>query len=350
MKIYKRLLAVLFVMLVMLCGCSAQKGDSEKNEPNGLDAEYKAIHEVTDIIDGRDDVYLILKSWGNSYWDSVLQGAIDAGNEIGCNVYAGGVLQEDNWQRQQALLEEAAENGAEAIVLAPVNAAQITETITELRKQGIFIVFVDTIIDTANFDVCYMTDNMNAGEIAAKEMISKLEAMGKDHNEKVYVAIQAGSTTSQTIIDRVAGFMSYWTTNAPENWKVLDDVKINDGDVELAVKYGNELISTYPELGGIFGCNNGSTVGSVNAIKESGKKDIVLVGFDFSTEMEEMLKSGEYSVSTIVQRQYNMSYLGVKQSVSGQTPDLKFVDTGITLVNQDNVFDDEIVKELEVSG
>lgn len=348
-KLYKKILTAL-LLLVCCCGCAAKNGDKAEEKPTGLDAEYREIHEVTEIKEGRKNVYVILKAWGNTYWDVVLQGAIDGGNESGCNVYAGGVNSEDNWERQCVLIEEAAEMGADTIVIAPVNAPSIAEEITKVHEKGVQVIFVDTIIDTVDFDVCYMTDNISAGEMAAAEMLEKLKKAGKNENQPLNVGIQAGSTNSQTIIDRVAGFMSYWEINAPEKWKVLDDVKINNSNLELAEKYGGELIKNYPNLAGIYGCNNGSTVGSVKSIISSGRNDIVLVGFDYSEEMEQMLKSGKYSVSTIVQRQYNMGYMGVQAAAGDKKPELKFVDTGVTLINQDNVFSDEIVKELEVSS
>lgn len=349
MKLYRNIF-ILLLVLACCCACGEKKGDKGEQKPVGLDAEYKEIHEVTEIKDGRKNVYVILKAWGNTYWDGVLQGTIDGGNEADCNVYAGGVLEEENWERQEALIEQAAEMGADAIVLAPINAPSITETVSKIHGQGIPIVFVDTIIDTADFDTCYMTDNMSAGEMAAREMLEKLKKAGKTEDESLNIGVQTGSTSSQTIIDRVAGFMSYWTINAPENWKVIDDVKINNGNLELAEEQGRELISNYPDLAGIYSCNNGSTVGAVKSILNSGREDIVLVGFDYSEEMEQMLKSGKYLVSTVLQRQYNMGYLGVKAAANDLENELKFNDTGIMLINQDNVFNEDIVKELEASG
>lgn len=348
MKIYRTILTLLLVLVCV--GCTAEKQQKVEEKPTGMDAEYEEIRAITDIKEGQHNVYVIIKAWGNSYWDGILNGAADAGNDMGCNVYAGGVCEEDNGDRQGALIDQAVEMGADAIVLAPVNLPPVVNAIEAANEKNVPVIFVDTIIDTSKFEACYMTDNMTAGEMAAEEMLSKLKKMGKSETESLSVGIQAGSTSSQTIIDRIAGFMSYWTINAPENWKVLDDVKINNGDVELAEKYGDDLMNDYSDLSGIYSCNNGSTVGSVKSITSSGRNDVVLVGFDYSDEMQAMLKSGKYSVSTIVQRQYNMGYEGVQTAAKAEKPQLKFVDTGITLINQDNVFSDEIVKELEMAG
>jgi len=95
----------------------------------------------------------------------------------------------------------------------------------------------------------------------------------------------------------------------------------------------------------VFGPNNCSTVGFVTGLTESGRTDISMVGFDFSAEIETMIRSGEYDVSSVVQRQFYMGYDGVKTALemsAGNTVKEKTVDTGVILVNTDNVDDAEV--------
>lgn len=65
-----------------------------------------------------------------------------------------------------------------------------------------------------------------------------------------------------------------------------------------------------------------------------------MVGFDFSAEIETMIRSGEYDVASVVQRQYFMGYDGVKEALelsNGGTAAEKTVDTGVILVDSENV-------------
>lgn len=335
------------LLALLLCGCTKDnKADVSTADKKG-NMEVDSIRPLTEIVDGRKNVYLIVKSRGNSYWDSIIQGSLDAGNDFDCNVYQGGVMDETNSKGQCELIREAIDQNADAIVLAPVNSIAVSDIVGEAYDKGIPVILIDTILDSDKFTICYMTENIQAGELAAEEMIKQLRDAGVAENAPVQVVIQAGSTTSQTIIDRVAGFMGYWASNASSKWEVIDDVKINNGDVELAEQYCTQVMSQYKDLKGIFACNNGSTVGSVRGITAAGKDDIVLVGFDYSDEMKEMIAQGKYKASTIVQRQYKMGYYGVKTAVYGNDTDMKFYDTGVTVINHQNVNTKEIQEALD---
>ena len=105
------------------------------------------------------------------------------------------------------------------------------------------------------------------------------------------------------------------------------------------------LLNSLSELVGMFGPNNGSTVGFVTALAESGRKDIVMIGFDFSDEIANMIKSGEYICSSVVQRQYYMGYDGVKLALelaNGGTVTEKKIDTGVLIVDSSNVNSPEV--------
>ena len=86
---------------------------------------------------------------------------------------------------------------------------------------------------------------------------------------------------------------------------------------------------------GIFGCNEGSTVGVGNAIKESGA-DVVGVGFDSSDNVLELINEG-CLYATMVQNPDVMGYEGVKAAVAalqGGTADGAVTDTGVTVVTK----------------
>ena len=86
---------------------------------------------------------------------------------------------------------------------------------------------------------------------------------------------------------------------------------------------------------GVFGCNEGSTVGVGNAIKESGA-DVVGVGFDSSDNVLELINEG-CLYATMVQNPDVMGYEGVKAAVAalqGGTADGAVTDTGVTVVTK----------------
>ena len=295
---------------------------------------------------GDKTIYVIVKVLGNQYWSILQAGAEQAGKDLGCKVVVVGTALESDIEGQLTLLQNAVSAQADGIVIAPLDSVSLDAPITEAYNSGTPVVLVDTVIKSDNYSAALLTNNVEAGKAAAEELMRRLKASGLSETEDAQVAIQVGSTGSQTINDRVQGFNEYWNANAPASWVVLnEDIKVNDGDISKAVGFCQDFLTTYPNLKAVFGPNNGSTVGFVTGLTESKRTDVSMVGFDFSSEIETMIRSGEYDVASVVQRQYFMGYDGVKTALelsNGGTVAEKTIDTGVILVGPENVDSDEV--------
>jgi ABC-type sugar transport system, periplasmic component len=296
--------------------------------------------------DGPKDIYVIIKAMGNAYWSVLQAGAEKAGVDLGCNVTVVGIPNEADIEAQLTLLQNAVSSGADAIIIAVADSESQAEAVSEAYQSGIPIVMVDTKAKTDDYSAALLTDNVKAGEMAAEELIKNLKKTHTD-TDAVQVAIQIGSTGSQTIISRMEGFEAYWAANAPATWELLlDDIKVNDGDIPKAITLAHDFLTSYPNLSGFFSPNNGSTVGFATALVEANRTDIAMVGFDFSPEMEEIVRNPEFNVSTMLQNQYFMGYDGVKIALDlangGAEPSPKDIDTGVLAVNIDNVDSDDV--------
>ena len=332
------------LLLVVLVGCGASQGSEPQEE---TEIEYQQFSQKQE--NGKPNIYLITKGYNSFYWDTLRSGAADAAKDLDCNLYVAGTPGESHLEILAQLMQEAISAEADAIILAPADIPEIIEMTAQADKAGIPIIFVDTILNGQNFDICYATDNIQAGRMAAEEMLDLLKAAGKQEGESLSVGIEIGMAESQTILERLAGFQEYWSEYAPSDRKVADDIKINQGNIDLARQHGYEFINTYENLAGVVGLNNGSTVGLARAIEASGRTDLAMLGFDYSEEMQRMIADEKYHVTTIVQRQYDMGYQSVDsalQLVNGQAVMQRYVDTGVQKVRHDNVNDSNIQKIL----
>ncbi len=351
----KKLTALLMaaaMTVVALAGCGqsaapAEAAAAEEAAPAAEETTPAADEAAAPAADASGKtVYVIVKVLGNQYWSVLQAGAEQAGKDLGCNVVVVGTALESDIEGQLTLLQNAVSAQADGIVIAPLDSVSLDAPITEAYNSGIPVVLVDTIINSDNYSAALLTNNVEAGKVAAEELLRRMKATGLAETEDAQVAIQVGSTGSQTINDRVKGFNEFWAANAPASWEVLnDDIKVNEGDISKAVGFCQDFITTYPNLKGVFGPNNGSTVGFVTGLTEAKKTDVSMVGFDFSAEIETMIRSGEYDVSSVVQRQYFMGYDGVKTALglsNGETVSEKTIDTGVILVDKDNVDSEEV--------
>ena len=346
----KRMISFLCGAVMMFSSCAADR--SAKNDTPEI-APAPDFYPITEIKEGRKNIYFILKILeGSSYWDVIINGAKASGDLYDCNIYLSGSNVETDWQGQQRLLDDAEKAGADAVVLAPDDSVKLSEKIAEVHERGTPVILIDTIANTEEYDVCYMTDNLIAGQYAAKEMIAQLTAMGKQPNEYLQVGIQVGATTSLTISERLAGFLQYWTDNAPSDWEVINDIKCNDGDVEKAKKCAAELMDGYPDLCGVFGPNNGSSVGFASTVRERSRTDIAVIGFDYCDDLAALIDDSSYTASSILQRQYYMSIYATESAlkiINGESPEKKFVDTGVIVINPETINTPEAQEALKNS-
>lgn len=351
----KKILALLMVATMAMtalagCGKTESKDDTDKNTTNTTTAtagESTVAGTTNDTVDNSDKtIYVIVKVLGNQYWSVLQAGAEQAGRDLGCKVVVIGTALESDIEGQLTLLQNAVSAQADGIVIAPLDSVSLDAPITDAYNSGIPVVLVDTVIKSENYSAALLTNNVEAGKTAAEELLNRLRDSGLSETEEAQVAIQVGSTGSQTINDRVKGFNEYWEANAPESWKVLkDDIKVNDGDISKAVGFCQDFLTTYPNLKAVFGPNNGSTVGFVTGLTEAKRTDIAMVGFDFSSEIETMIRSGEYNVASVVQRQYFMGYDGVKTALdlaNGNAVSEKSIDTGVIIVDNENVDSEDV--------
>ena len=300
------LLVLMGVASVLLGGCS---GSSKANMEEA--AEQPAVVDYTCISNPESDkqIYVILKNYHGAYWEKVIDGITEAAKKLDEAVYLGGIDNETDISGQIDLMNQAMEQGADGILLAPADSNSLADSCQKVREKDIPVVLIDSSINSSEFDACYMTDNIDAGEMAAKEMLEMLYDAGNSPTDPLEVGIQLSSDTSQAMVNRVSGFLNFWAGNAPEQWEIVQDIRVNGGDTKKAQSDASALLRENADIKGFFGCNNTSTVGIVNTLFEEERTDVVLVGFDLADETKQMLQNPEYHAVTVLQKQDQMGYL-----------------------------------------
>jgi ribose transport system substrate-binding protein len=106
-----------------------------------------------------------------------------------------------------------------------------------------------------------------------------------------------------------------------------------------ALNQTTDVLTSNPDLVGIFGANEPTAVGMARAIVQAGKAGkVIAVGFDGNQDLQNFVKDGTL-LATAVQGSYQMGSMGVKTVASviegKQVP--KFVNTGVVMVTKQNI-------------
>lgn len=338
---YKRanicILMTLLIVSFMLSGClgySDTGGKEEQDTGEAAVVKYTCISKP----ESNKKIYVILKNYHGDYWKKVIEGISKAAREIDAAVYLGGIDNETDISGQIALMNEAVKKGADGILLAPANSTALIDSCEKVRKEKIPIVLIDSSINSTEFDACYMTDNMDAGKMAAKKMLDMLKEQGNSSMEPLEVGILLSSDTSQAMVNRISGFLDYWTHYAPTQWEITKDIFLNGGDAKKAQSDAARLLRENKNIKGMLGCNNTSTVGIVNTLLKEQRTDIAMVGFDLADETRQFIQNTDYHGASLLQKQDQMGYLGLhslNSFIKGEKTEQKYFDTGIIMIDSE---------------
>ena len=175
-------------------------------------------------------------------------------------------------------------------------------------------------------EATFSTDNRAAGKTAGEEMLKALEAAGVTSGDIGIVNINAA--TNSTVM-REEGFREAFD-GAGFN---LLETQYGEGDAAKSQSIAENYITQ--GVVGIFGCNEGATTGTGNAIKASGK-DVIGVGFDKSDAILNLVDDG-YLLCTMAQNPDVMGSMGVEACVKvleGESLGGAVTDTGVSVLTK----------------
>ena len=321
----------------MMAGCGGSSDDETTAAPKTTEAAEEDTTEAADAAEDTTEaaadnsdmlIALITMDSIDQHWVTLNEGAQEAAKELGVEVQFMAPNTKDDAQQIECV-NNAVSAGADAIIVAANGPDAISSALQEAVNQGIKLVYVDS---PANVDAeaTFSTDNEAAGKLAGEEMIKALEEKGITSGSIGIVNVNASTDST---VQRETGFRSAFEGTDFE----LLETQYGEGDAAKSQTIAENYITQ--GVVGIFGCNEGSTTGTGNAIKASGNADIVGVGFDKSDAITGLIKEG-YLLCTMAQNPDVMGYEGVKAAVAavnGEDLGGEVTDTGVSVINADSL-------------
>ena len=300
----KKILAVIMSALLILTAFAACSRSGEGNNTaqgmteSAANAKYK--------------VYLITIDKMDQHWVSVDKGASDMAKQLGITYKWDAPDVKDNAKQIEAV-NNAIADGASLIMLAA-------------KDKGVKIIYVDSPANEPAVTTL-STDNYNAGMIAGETMLEELKNAGITSGK---IGIIGVNTATNSSMNREKGFREAITKDGKFT---LLTTEYKDGNFASSQEAATGFITGNSDLVGLYGTNEGSTVGVGNAIKDSDKK-IIGIGFDTSNTIESLINDGSLK-AVMVQNPYTMGYLGMAQALAalkGNSTGPESIDTGVSVV------------------
>ncbi|MEA4897615.1 substrate-binding domain-containing protein [Bacillota bacterium Meth-B3] len=270
-------------------------------------------------------VYLITMDLFDAHWVAVDQGCKDAAAELGGIEYKWSApTQGKDDAAQIENINNAFADGADVILLASNGPQTQVATLEQIAAEGVKIIYVDSPADFDGALQTLATNNTNAGQIAGEQLLKALADKGVTEGKIGIVNINAATVSTQ---QRETGFRKAFEGSAFE----LLETQYGNGDATLSQEIANNYITE--GCVGIFGANEGATVGVGNAIAENGNA-VAGVGFDKSDAILKLVEGGSL-LCTMAQNPYVMGYEGMKTAAKALAGETEFedMDTGVSVID-----------------
>ncbi|WP_239615103.1 substrate-binding domain-containing protein [Cohnella mopanensis] len=285
------------------------------------------------------NVTVILKSLNVrlDFWQAVNKGAEAAAKEMGVELNVVGPLQENDANDQMRILEEAIAAKPEAIVIAPIIDDRLPAILAKARAAGIQLVVIDTPLELNPAPVLVSNDHMEAGKLAGRTAVDET----KGHPT---VAIISDRADSKISAERLSGLRQVLE---PFNNSIIG-VYYAENSEDTAYEAAKQLLAEDKPFNTFITLNESATAGVAKLLHEQNKSGVLsLIGFDSSVDEIQWLEAGTLRAA-IVQKPFNMGYLGVKAAlklIDGNRVDpITYIESNV--ITQENMYTPENQKLL----
>lgn len=310
LHIVKAVFAVLLV-LCLISGCTWRRGAVKK--------------------ESKPYIAVITKSTGSNFFKTLFSGAKTAAIEYNVDVTLEGPDNEEDYEAQNRLIKRAVENKAKAIVLSAIDYNKSVKVVEQAVNAGVYVVAIDSSINTDKISAYIGTDNYAAGREAA-------EALLKTPGD-LNVGLVNFDVNSYNGQERERGVLAVIGENPRLRLVSSINVDSNIQDTEAGTI---DMLTGGPQINAIVTFNEWTTLGVGYAVSELGLKDqTTVVGFDNNVVSVGMLETGEMD-ALIVQNPYAMGYLGVETAcnlLNGKAAPKKRIWTETMTATRENMFD-----------
>ncbi len=283
-------------------------------------------------------VAIVSKGFQHQFWQAVKQGAESEAKKQNVKITFEGPAAETDVEDQMTMLTNALAKQPDAIGFAALDSQAAAPLLQQAKDAKIPVIAFDSGVESDIPLTTAATDNLAAAAEAAKHMSELIGGSGK-------VAMVVHDQTSLTGKQRRDGFSDWMKKNAP-GIKLLP-VQYGEGDPAKSADIAKSIMATNPDLKGLYGSNEGSAIGAIKGVEESGKKGVVVVGFDSGQAQMDAITSG-LEAGAITQNPVGMGEELVKaavKAIKGETLP-KTIDTGYYWYDKTNITEPQIAAVL----
>lgn len=244
-----------------------------------------------------EKIGLVVSTQNNPFFVTLKEGAVQKANELGYELI---VLDSQNDpSKELGNVEDLLVKGVDVLLINPTDSDAVVSSVRAANRSKIPVVTLDRAANGGKVVSHVASDNVLGGEVAGNYIVEKLGGKGK----VVELEGIPGTTAAR---DRGEGF------NKAIAGK-LDVVAKQSADFDRTkgLTVMENILQAQPEINAVFAHNDEMALGALKAIESSGRKNIIVVGFDATDDAVTAVKDGKLS-ATVAQKPAEIGAIGVE--------------------------------------
>ena len=256
-------------------------------------------------------IAMMPKSKGNAYFIACRKGAEEAAAELNVNLLWDGPTDPDP-AKQNEVIDTWITRGVDVLAVAVENRAGISSVLRKARQRGIKVVTWDS---DAEFDARDFFVNQATPEGIGTTL---MDQAAKSLGGKGEFAIITASLTAANMIEWQKHIEARRTEKYPEITMAV--LRPCDDKQPKAFDEANNILNAYPNVKLIMGICSPSVPGAAEAVKQSGRQDVKVIGLGLPNDSKRFVHDG-ITDAVILWNTMDLGYLTVhasKQLADGQ--------------------------------
>lgn len=279
-------------------------------------------------------IAVIDKSSMHQYHRTLKTGCEAAAEELGITLAYDAPENATFIDKQVEMLEAAIDTKPDAICLAALDAEAVIPAVERAKEMGIPVICYDNGINSDIPVTTIATNDLDATKVLADKMAEAINKKGK-------VLVLGHDQTSKNGVDRRDGFVNAITGSYPE---------IEIGEIQYAMDQlkatdtAKSMLLANPDAVGIYGTNESTVIGILNAVKELGLEGkVVVMGYDSGALQVAAIRSGD-EAGAITQNPFGQGYDAIMNAykvINGESIP-QTIDATYFFYNAENIDDPEV--------
>ncbi|NLG93011.1 MAG: sugar ABC transporter substrate-binding protein [Clostridiales bacterium] len=277
------------------------------------------------------EISVICRSSSAASSTSIRQGMEQAAKDLNAEISFITLQKENNAEEQVSLLKREIRNGADAVVISPVNSKDLERPVREAMKSVPVVAMQSTVESIPNLPLI-SCDNEKLGSTLA-------QAAAGDGKSPLRVAILRNSMDCSSIRQRYAGVMKILGTgkNKIEYWDIP-----NGSQQAYDTAKGMLLSSAADTVIALDASTLEAVAKAEQDLLKSGSAKVRIFGMGRTNTIVSLLDS-RIIHSVGVENEYNLGYLSIQTAVDkiNKKPDTHDPSINFAVINQENMYSSE---------